>query len=303
MSGRNKLGPNAAVGTPQGRESQAEWVDAPDAAEAEAVRAAARTDAAGLDDSSTMSEADARREVPRLRTDSANARMTVDFVAADAVRPALTSRRQKSLNKTKTTQYQTLPRAQRAQLTSATKNIVQSADDLEKLNRTVRNVHGNRFDIEDSRVRQRVERLDRAIQAYERHNEREHLVYSTMRAPKPHGNSLNATLAHLRRDAGDPEAEPLTFDGYIPSSHAPSAVDADQHSVVLEIKTRSGQYLGGSDSHPENADHLVARGRSFKVVGVQENVPYEKPDGTRGIHRHVVQLEDVTVDGRTTARH
>lgn len=299
MSGRRTVGPNAGVQSPGGRESQAEWLSETDEAIAEAERTLNRSEAAALDETMTMREADARREQPRLRTDSANPRMTVTLPPADEVRPRVTSRRQKSLNKTKTEQLQKLPRNQRMELGRATRSIVSSPDDMEALNQVVRGVHGTRSEIDDPRVRQRIDRLDRAIQSYERGNPREHRVYSTMRAPKPHGASLNAMMRSLRGSSEN--GRTLTFDGYIPSSHDPAAVEADQHSVVLEIKTRSGQYLGGSDSRPE-ADHLVGRGRVMRVVSVQENVPYEKPDGTRGVHPRVIQLEDVTDDGRTTAR-
>ena len=59
----------------------------------------------------------------------------------------------------------------------------------------------------------------------------------------------------------------------------------------MEIRTKSGAYLGTSDTTPD-ASHLVGRGRVLRPVSVHE-VSYVKPDNTRGT-RTVVQMDDVT---------
>lgn len=293
MARRNGLGSNAPVPPTSSHETQGEWIGEGAAAEAEADRTLNRTDAEALDDMMTMSESDARREVPRLREDSIKPRKMRKLPQPGQERPMLSSNMKKDYSRTKRAWEQSLPKTRRRALD----NTMRDSASLEGLNRALRGAHGTKSEL-PSGVRRRAESVDRAIQDYERTNERQHVVYTTLRAPKDHGNSRNAVLSRLNEMSADSESQPLTFDGYVPATHSLGNIENDR-DIVLEMRTKSGAYLGTSDTTP-NADHIVNRGRSFRVVGVNE-ATYVKPDGSQG-SRTVVQVDDVTDDGRTTAR-
>lgn len=293
MAGRNGLGSNAPVPPTSSHETQGEWITEGDAAEAEADRTLNQTDAEALDEMMTMGEADARREVPRLREDSIKPRKMRKLPQAGQERPMLSSNMKKEYSRTKRSWERSLPKTRRRALD----NTMRDSASLEGLNRALRGTHGTKSELPPA-IRRRAEAVDRAIQDYERTNERQHVVYTTLRAPRDHGNSRNAVLRRLNEMSQDPDSRPLTFDGYVPATHSLGNI-ANEKDIVLEMRTKSGAYLGTSDTTP-NADHIVNRGRAFRVVGTHE-ATYVKPDGTRGT-RTVVQVDDVTNDGRTTAR-
>lgn len=291
----DRIDPDANL--PQGvsGETQTRYMNEGEAAQTAAEHQLNATDAAALDETMTMGEADARRETPRMRTDSANPRKARSFPSATDPRPSLSSRRKKEYSSTKREWVQHLPGSRRRVVNALTSD----RQNWEDTNSMLRAVNGTRSEL-DPRVEKFVSTTDRAIQDFERTNEREHLVYAVMRPPRDHGNSRNALMRHLRSRAEDAESEPFTYDSYIPADHTMGNVDPGRNGVVMEIRTRSGAYLGTSDSTPD-ASHIIGRGRDLRVVGVQENVPYEDSDGTIR-YRTVVQMDDVTDDGRTTAR-
>lgn len=293
MARRNGLGPNAPAPPTSTHTAQGEWVSEGAAAEAEADRTLNRTDADALDETMTLQESDARREVPRLREDSIKPRKSRNLQGGDQERQMLSSNMKKDYSRTKRSWEQGLPKTRRRALDST----MRDSASLEGLNRALRGTHGTKSEL-PSGLRRRSESVDRAIQDYERTNEREHIVYTTLQAPKDHGNSRNAVMRRLTEMSADPDSEPLTFDGYVPATHSLGNI-SNSDDIVLEIRTKSGAYLGESDTTP-NSDHIVNRGRSFRLVGVYE-VDYVKSDGTRGA-RPIAQVDDVTDDGRTTAK-
>lgn len=293
MAERNKLGPNAPTPPAVPHSAQSEWEGEGAAAEAEADRTLNRTDADALDDTMTMQESDARREVPRLRDDAVRPRKMRKFAAPDQQRRMLSSNMKKEYSQTKRAWETKLPKTRRRALDGT----MRDSASLEGLNRALRGTHGTKSEL-PSAVQKRADSVDRTIQDYERTNERQHIVYTTLRAPKDHGNSRNAVLRRLSEMSESPDSQPLTFDGYVPATHSLGNIENDK-DIVLEMRTKSGAYLGTSDTTP-NADHIVNRGRSFQVVGSHE-VSYVKPDGSSGA-RTVVQVDDVTDDGRTSAK-
>lgn len=292
MAKRKELGGNAPTPLESSHETQGEWLGEGVAAEAEADRTLNRTDAAALDESMTMQEADSRRETPRLRDDEVRPRKLRKLPDADQERRMLSSNMKKDYSQTKRSWETKLPKTRRRALDST----MRDAASLEGLNRALRGSHGTKSEL-PSAVQRRADAVDRTIQDYERSNERQHVVYTTLRAPKDHGNSRNAVMRQLSAMGDAEDSRPLTFDGYVPATHSLGNIENDK-DIVLEMRTKSGAYLGTSDTTP-NADHIVNRGRSFRVVGAQE-VSYVKPDGSRG-SRTVVQMDDVTDDGRTSA--
>jgi hypothetical protein len=287
---RKGLNPNTES-PPAESTRRAELANEGDLAVRDAIRSDAGAAAAALDDTLTLSEADARREVPRLRTDAANPRMDRRLPGPGAERGMLSSNMKKRLNKGKVAWVGELPKTR----LDAMRRTMTNRQQLEDVNRSLNGVVGMRSEL-PSNVRRRVARIDRAIQDFEQKNEGQHIVYTVLKPPREHGNSRNAMLDRLRAMSGNPDAR-LTFDGYIPATHSLGNI-SDGPDVVMEIRTRSGAYLGTSDTTPD-ANHLIGRGRVLRPVSVQD-VTYVKPDGDWEM-RTVVQMEDVTEDGRTTA--
>ncbi|KAB7740946.1 hypothetical protein GA707_18810 [Nostocoides sp. F2B08] len=139
---------------------------------------------------------------------------------------------------------------------------------------------------------EQVRRVDRAIQSYERHNDRGHVLYSNVRMPY-YINHQNLP-GFLRNNFG--AGDRVAFDRFTHATHqlhetAGYVNDPDGRVAVFELQTRRGAYLGQSDKK-DNTQHLLPRGMELEVVGVQE-ASYRAPDGSTG-SRMVVQLRDVT---------
>ncbi len=281
--GRNALNPNVEA-PPRPHTRATEWSSPILEAEREAVRADNAAASAALSELMPAREADARREVPRLRMDAANPNKARALRGPDVERRMLSSNMKKDLAKSKRGWVETLPKVRR----QAVQRVVGSRENLEGINQALNSTVGVKSDLPPA-VRRRVEAVDRAISDFERTNEREHIVYSMLMSPRPHGNSRNALRARLLAMSESNDAT-LTFDSYIPATHSLGNV-AESPDIVMEIRTRSGAYLGSSDTRPD-ADHIVGRGRTLRPVGVHE-VSYVREDGTRGT-RTIVQMDDVT---------
>lgn len=260
------------------------------------VREEARVAAFGLDETMTLREADARREVPRRRTDSANPRESRPLPAPGTLRKAASSRKRKKLGKAKRSWETTMPKNQ---YRAMSKTVANSAR-LEATNRALHETVGMRTDLSPA-VARHVSEIDRAIQTHEAANTGEHIVYVKLNAPTKHGNSRNALWKRMQNRTEAEDNPPLQFDGYLMGSHSLGQI-RDDGEMVMEIKTRSGAYLGSTDNpNNPNADHIMPRGAALQVVNT-EIVDYEKPDGGIG-QRRVVQMTDITDSGRTAARH
>lgn len=291
---RSALSP-AADASPAAHTSKTEWVDPATAAEMSGTRAESAATAAALASTLTDREADARREVPRSRTDAANPNKSRSLPTPTTVRGLLSSNRKKDYNKTKRAWVEGLPKTRR----DAVQRVMGDRENLEGVNRALHSTTGRRSQLSPA-IRKRVEATDRAIADAERTNEREHIVYAVLRPPHDYGSSraaLNRRLTAMSaRGDGDPVGatqRDLTFDGYVPATHSLGTIPQGR-DVVMEIRTRSGAYLGTSDT-TLNADHVIGRGRVLRPVGVHE-VPYIDADGSRQTRR-VVQMEDVTPEG------
>jgi hypothetical protein len=169
------------------------------------------------------------------------------------------------------------------------RRTVSTAQGLEDVNTALRSTTGRRSDLPPA-LNRRVSQVDRAIQAYETNNERTHIVYAVLRAPRDHGSSRAAVRRRLEQMSRRTDNDGMTVDGYIPATHSLGTI-SDGRDVVMEIRTTSGAYLGTSDTHPD-ASHILGRGRRLRPVGVAE-VTYTRPDGTTGT-RTVVQMQDIT---------
>ncbi|MGL5858315.1 MAG: hypothetical protein ACRC35_07925 [Angustibacter sp.] len=136
----------------------------------------------------------------------------------------------------------------------------------------------------------RIQRVDRAIQAYERANDRGHVIYSNVQLPD--GVESHRPVRFLREQFHP--GDEVAFDRYTLGAHTMHELDdpdgrAPQGVAVLEIRTRRGMYLGQS-GRGQSTSHLLPRGMRLWVNGVH-HADYDRADGTIG-HRTVIQLSD-----------
>lgn len=242
-----------------------------------------------LDERLPQRSADAARMTPRTIEDAANPRMSRTLAGEGEVRKSMTSRRKKDLAKSKKEVLHALPKTQHGALMAATTDHRK----MEGLNSILSDTAGNPYhDGVPASAQRAFRRIDMAIQASERQNEREHIVYAPAFAPHDAGSSREAYMRRISEAIEDEGT--MEFDRYIAADHSLSNLESDFGSeIVFEIKTRSGAYLGSSDTLPD-AVHLLPRGRVLKPVAIQRDVPYTKPDGSIGSWARVVQFEDVT---------
>lgn len=278
----SRINPNVDS-APDENARQAEWMAPDEANRQEAVREQGRMESTALDETMTKREADARREVPKTDKRSLNPRKARALPSPGARRSMLSSRMKKDYSRTKTGWVRSMPQNHHAAMQKTLKN----RESLEQINRALHSVVGMRSELSPA-IARRVGVIDRTIQSYERNNEREHIVYTTLRAPSGITDSRDAMIGKLRDMISDKGT--LTFDSYIPATHSLGNI-AESPEVVMEIRTTSGAYLGTSDTTPD-ANHIIGRGRVLRPVSVQE-AEYVKPDGSQG-SRLVVQMEDVT---------
>lgn len=136
-----------------------------------------------------------------------------------------------------------------------------------------------------------IRRIDRSIQAYERRNERGHVVYANVSMP----GWINGSNADGFIIKNFPAGRRVAFDRYTQSTHqlheTRSHVGGSQQVVTFELETRRGAYLGQSDKK-DNTHHLLPRGLEFEVVG-SHRAAFTDRDG-RLQQCLVVQLRDIT---------
>lgn len=281
---RRGINPNRDTASP--RAVGTEWASEAGLAEAERIRDSAMATTLALEETLSPREAERRREVPVTDTSAANPRKARALPPPDAERRMLSSNMQKALNKSKVGWADSLPRTRRA----AVSRTVGNPERLGGINAALHSTVGMKSDLPPA-VQRRVGEIDRSISEFERTNDREHIVYAVLQAPVDHGSSRAALRDSLERQAARGEdARPLPFDGYIPATHSLGNIQ-DGNDIVMEIRTRSGAYVGSSDTTP-NSDHIIGRGRVLRPVGVHE-VSFVRDDGTRGTRR-VVQMDDIT---------
>ena len=236
----------------------------------------------------TQAQKDRERILPRATTAPlGDPRMRRTLPDAAQVRRPLSARQRNARSKTRHATEAALPHAQLAaqyQLVSVERRWSQVNDALSD------NI-GDVQALPESGQRQ-VRRIDRAIQAYERVNDRGHVLYTNVRLPP----NINRSNLEGFLDNNFTVGRTVSFDRYTQASHqlhetvADVSEDPDQF-VVFEMQTRRGAYLGRSDKLDDTA-HLLPRGMRFSVVGMH-HATFQRPDGSTGVRR-VVQLRDIT---------
>jgi hypothetical protein len=201
-------------------------------------------------------------------------------------RKPLSSRQRKDRSIARRAVTAVMPRTERA----AVRGAITDEDQWKAINDDLAEVVGDATQLDDSR-RVEVQRIDRAIQRYERVNDRGHVIYANLELPPAINHSNLGGFLHNEFQPGDV----LSFDRYTGAAHTmhqiESAPGSAERMAVLEIQTRRGIYLGTSDSI-DNTSHLLPRGVQLEVVGTQL-ATFRRPDGATG-QRHVIQLRDVS---------
>lgn len=263
--------------------------------EASAQRADLR---AGLRDLDSMTEnmsgltrqqRDRERITPRATTaDLRHPRMQRPLPAADQVRVPFSSRQKKARSKARLRTQEAMPTAQY----ESQRRLMTNPDRWRAVNDALSEHTGDVQALTD-RDQADLKRIDRSIQAYERVNDRGHVLYANVAMPPQINHSNLRGFVEHNFVPGDRVA----FDRYTAATHQLhetsqyAAGDTAGRVAVFEMQTRRGAYLGHSDSQ-DNTAHLLPRGMDLEVVGAHETA-YQAPDGSTGT-RVVVQLRDVT---------
>lgn len=256
-------------------------------AERAAVREGARELDSAVESMPGLSRArrDQERAMPRNLTDDVpHPLMERQLPEPDSIRRPLSSRQRKARSATKRTVQDRLPLTQYR----ATSRLVGDPDRWRSLNGALSDAVGDVQDLDD-RQRAEIQRVDRAVQAYERANDRGHVIYSNVEMPAEiNPGRLDGYLRY-----GFKPGTVICFDRFTAGAHTLHEVEPDpataDRTAVFEIQTRRGMYLGRSDSMDDTA-HLLPRGMRLRVAGAHL-ARYRRPDGTTG-SRHVVQLVD-----------
>lgn len=252
----------------------------------------------GLRDLDAMTEAmpglsrqqrDRERISPRAATaELGHPRMQRPLPSPEQERIPFSSRQKKARSKTRISVQGNLPAAQY----QAQRSLMTSPRRWGELNDALSDNTGDVQALSEAQ-QQTVRRIDRSIQAYERHNDRGHVVYANVAMPYQINHSNLRGFVEHNFQPGDQ----ISFDRYTAATHQLhettqyAAGDTAGRVAVFEISTRRGVYLGHSDSQ-DNTAHLLPRGMALEVVGTHE-ATWRGPDGSTGT-RVVVQLRDIT---------
>lgn len=211
----------------------------------------------------------------------------------DAVRVPLSSRQRKARSKAKRAAQERLTGTQYA----AVHELISAPQTWDRINAALSDAAGDAGALDDG-TRQRIQRIDRAVQVFEAHNDRGHVVYANVKMPAAINRSNLGGFVRNQFAVGTG----VHFDRYTGGRHTLHELEDPQipadRTVVFEMQTRRGAYLGHSDG-VDDTGHLLPRGMRFTVVGTHE-ARYRRPDGTEGT-RHVVQLVDVGTPTQTGA--
>lgn len=236
------------------------------------------------DTSLTRAARDRDRATPRNVSHVDSGRLRRELPAGGEFRRALSGRQRKIRSTLKNQVMAAAPASQH----QAIRTMLTDEDPGEwrRINRSLHNAAGDAQPLTDT-DRAKVQRLDRAIQSYERLNDRTHKVYVAVELPDTHTDvrRLRDLPVSLRPGSA------VAFDQFTLTRHnlhETPGHDSDRH-VVFEIVTSRGMYLGRSDS-VEDTTHLLPRGMRFEVVSA-DYATYETQSGGFG-ERIVIQLRE-----------
>jgi len=228
---------------------------------------------------------DRERATPRDVTgDVPDPRMERTLPTPDQVRMPMSARQRSARAVTKRAVQDRLPSTQY----TAMNRMVTDDAQWRSVNDAVSDAAGDVQQLEDFQIAQ-IQRVDRSIMAYERANDRGHVVYCNVQLP----SAVNASnLSGFLRNTFRP-GRAIAFDRFTMGAHTMHEIERDdpdaQRTAVFEIQTRRGAYLGRSTSLDDTA-HLLPRGPQYQIVGTH-TATYQRPDGSTG-RREVIQITD-----------
>ncbi len=228
---------------------------------------------------------DRERATPRDVTgDVPDPRMERTLPTPDQVRMPMSARQRSARAVTKRAVQDRLPSTQY----TAMNRMVTDDAQWRSVNDAVSDAAGDVQQLEDFQIAQ-IQRVDRSIMAYERANDRGHVVYCNVQMP----SAVNASnLSGFLRNTFRPGSA-IAFDRFTMGAHTMHEIERDdpdaQRTAVFEIQTRRGAYLGRSTSLDDTA-HLLPRGPQYQIVGTH-TATYQRPDGSTG-RREVIQITD-----------
>jgi len=236
------------------------------------------------DSSLTRAARDRDRATPRDASQVGSERLRGDLPAEGDFRRALSGRQRKLRSAVKNQVMAAAPASQHKAIRSMLSD--EDSQEWRRINGGLHVAAGDAQQLGES-DRAKVQRLDRAIQSYERLNDRTHKVYVAVRLPDNHQDvrGLRDLPANLRPGSG------VAFDQFTLTRHnlhETPGHDSDRH-VVFEVVTTRGMYMGRSDS-VEDTTHLLPRGMQFEVASA-DYAPYETRSGGFG-ERLVLQLRE-----------
>lgn len=262
-------------------------------------RAEARADSRQLDEmiqgsrGFTQSHKDSQRSHPRETNADLRPRMHRELPHPDEVRVPISARQRRERSKAKHAAFEKTPRTERRAVAEMLGD--DSPGGLDRwagVNDCLSAVTGDlQHDDITAETRLTCQRTDRAIQRYERLNERSHVVYTNVSLPALGPGGLYDTAQEKFT-----QGQVLEFDRYTMAAHTMHEIEPErtadtERSVVLEISTRRGMYLGRSTGS-DDTSHLLPRATRYEVVGVTPAV-YVTPGGEL-TERTVVQVRDVS---------
>ncbi|TKV35395.1 hypothetical protein CFA71_24350 [Mycobacteroides abscessus subsp. bolletii] len=234
----------------------------------------------------TRATRDRDRSTPRDVSHVESERLRGDLPEPESFRSALSAQQRKIRSALKNRVLSAAPASQ----LDAVRTVLTDEDSASwrQINRRLHRAAGDVHQLDEAE-RKTVQRLDRAIQSYERLNDRSHTVYVSVELPSNHRDvrsdrDLPASLFPGGR---------VSFDQFTVARHSLRETpghDSRRH-VMFEISTSRGMYFGRSDSI-EDTTHLLPRGMNFQVVAV-DSAPYESGPHSFSEHPVVVQLREI----------
>lgn len=238
------------------------------------------------DDDTALTRAarDRDRATPRDASHVDSDRLRGELPSREEFRETLSGRQRKLRSAVKNKVMAGAPASQHAAIGSML--AAEDPTEWRRINGGLHHAAGDVQQLADT-DRAKVQRLDRAIQSYERLNDRTHRVYVAVDLPD--------TVADVTKPEDLPDSlEPgstIAFDQFTLTRHNLHETprhDSARH-VVFEVVTSRGMYLGRSDS-VEDTTHLLPRGMQFDVAAV-DHVAYATQSGGFN-ERLVIQLRE-----------
>ena len=216
---------------------------------------------------------DRERITPRDASKTLNEATLTRVPEFDEIRTPVSGRQMKARSR--------LKRGQQDRWTGAQYRAVKAVlTDRQEWRRITDQLAANLGDPEEMTLRDRtsVQRVDRAIRAYEEGNDRQHHLYANVTLPA--GTTLS-----------DYEQTVLHLDRWTVGAHNLHQISRHPtDALALEITTRRGMYMGQSEGGSDTG-HVLPRGMSFTVERVY-TARWRDADGNTG-ERQVVRLREV----------